>query len=311
MRYRSKPRLTGKRVLGLLLILSVVGLLLPTRLTGRLMNLVQVLVPLQDAATRAADGAGQLLADGDESVSGEEHRRLAREAQGLRNRVTSQSARIATLEEANRQLTGIRRRGLGPRGVLIPARVVGDDLLGWRDSRLIDAGTLRGVQPGAPVTTRWSSLDVGSDDGARDGMAVLAGEVLIGWVEQAGTHTTRVRLLTDPASRMSVTLGRFEDGEFRPVPTDAPAVFWLESATAGRMQIVDVAHHYVDSDQGIRPGDRVVTPGDHPQLPVSLMIGTVTEVQANPENPLLYILAVESAAPTRPGQVYVLNIEDR
>ena len=54
MRYQSKPRLTGKRVLGLLLILSVVGLLLPTRLTGRLMNLVQVLVPLQDAATRAA-----------------------------------------------------------------------------------------------------------------------------------------------------------------------------------------------------------------------------------------------------------------
>ena len=59
---------------------------------------------------------------------------------------------------------------------------------------------------------------------------------------------------------------------------------------------------------GIRPGDRVVTLADDPQLPVSVTIGTVTEVNANPDNPLLYTLTVESAVPERIGQVYVLDL---
>lgn len=308
MRYRTTRRFTTRKLLGLLLVLSILGLLLPGRITARLMNLVQVLVPLQDAATRAADGAGRALGGGGEAVSAEEYDRVAREAEALRNTVASQSSRIAALEEANRQLAGIRDRGLGRRGVLIPARVVAEDLLGWRESRLIDAGTLRGVRPGTPVTTRWFSVDVGRERGARDGMAVLAGEVLVGWVEHAGTHTARVRLLTDPATRMSVALGRFEDGDFRPVPADAATEFWLESAGGGRMRIVDVDHRYVEGDDGIRPGDRVVTLPGHPQLPVSMTIGTVTEVNANPENPLLYTLTVESAVPKRMTQVYVLDV---
>ena len=61
MRYRATRRFTTKRLLAVLLVVSVVGLLLPTRITARLMNLVQVLVPLQDAATRTADGAGRAL----------------------------------------------------------------------------------------------------------------------------------------------------------------------------------------------------------------------------------------------------------
>jgi cell shape-determining protein MreC len=308
MRYGRKRRFTTGRVLGLLLVVSVVGLLLPTRITGRLMNLVQVLAPLQDAATRAADGAGQIIGSGDEPVPAEEYDRVVREAEGLRNTVASMSLQVAALEEANRQLTSLREGGLGQHGVLIPARVVAEDLLAWRESRLIDAGTLRGVQRGAPVTTRCFSVDAGRETGVQNGMAVLAGEALIGWVDQAGTHTARVRLVADPASRMSVMVGHFEDGVFVTAPADAPAEFWLTGTTSGGMQIIDVDHRYVEGDDGIRPGDRVMTLPDDPRLPVSLTIGTITEATPNPKNQLLYTLSVESAAPERLTQLYVLKV---
>jgi cell shape-determining protein MreC len=189
--------------------------------------------------------------------------------------------------------------------------VVAEDLLSWRDSRLIDAGTLRGIRRGAPVATRWFTVDVGAEQGAADGMAVLAGEVLIGWVEQAGTHTARVRLLTDPTTRMSVAVGRFDGPDFRRVPVGADVEFWLEADERGRLRIVDVDHRYVEGEDGIRSGDRVVTLADDPQLPVSMTIGVVTESKPDPENPLLYTLTVESAVRQRIAQVYVLELSGR
>lgn len=318
MRYQTKRRFTARTLLGLLLAASIVGLLLPASITGRLMNLVQVFVPLQDATTRVADRTGEALGDAGDApqrIPAAEHDRLLQEVEALRNTVASQWARIATLEQANRELAAIRGRGLGPHGVLIPARVVADDLLAWRESRLIDAGTLRGVRRGAAVATRSPALDVGSRDGVTDGMAVLAAEVLVGWIEHLGTHTARVRLLSDPASRMSVTIGRFGDnGRFTTPSADVPtdedesAQFWLEGAGAGRMKIVEVDHRYIEGDSpAVQVGDLVMTLPDDPALPVALTIGQVTEIHPDPDNGLLYTLNIESAAPGRIRRVYVLD----
>jgi len=308
MRYRTKRRITTRRLLGTLLAVSIVGLLLPTQITGGLLNLVQVLVPLQAGLTRAADRTAETISSQVDSVSAEEHARLERRAESLRNMVAVQSARIASLEQANRELTGIRERGLGPRGMLIPARVVARDLLGWRQSGLIDAGTLRGVHRGAAVATRSPLLDVGSRDGLTDGMAVLAAEVLVGWVEQAGTHTARVKLLTDPASRMPVTIGRFEQTGF----TAVPAEFWMVGAGAGRMKVIEVDHRYVEGQaQAVQTGDLITTLPDDPALPAALTIGTIAEITRDTENGLLYTLTVESAAPQAMRRVYVLDATRR
>ncbi|MHC4093845.1 MAG: rod shape-determining protein MreC, partial [Planctomycetota bacterium] len=304
MRYRQKRRFTKRTLLGLLLAGSIVGLLLPASITGRLMNLVQVLVPLQAGVTRLADGTTEALDGENDGVPAAEHGRLARQAEALQNQVASMSVRIAQLEQANRELTGIRDGGRGPEGVLIPARVVADDLLAWRESGLIDAGTLRGVRRGAAVTSRSPTLDVGSRDGVTDGMAILAAEVLVGWVEHVGTHTTRVKLLSDPASRMTVTIGRLEQGRYVP----ASAAFWLEGAGSGLMKIIEVDHRYVEGDSPeLRIGDRVTTLADDPELPASMTIGTVTEIRPNPDNALLYTATVESTAPERLRRVYVLD----
>lgn len=298
MRYGRKRRFTAGRLVAALLAVSALGLLLPTSITGWFMNLVQVLVPLQDAATRAGDAVEATLAGAGEPVSAEEHERVLREVQSLRNALASQSARVVELEAANRVLTGIRSTVLGDRGELIPARVVAGDALAWRDSRLINAGTLRGVRRGASVTTRALALDVGADDRVDRGLAVLAEEALIGLIEEAATHTARVRLLSDPATRKPVTISGFEEH----------AEFWLEGRGQGRMEVVDVDHRYVNSEDGIRIGDVVLTLADDPELPVPLVVGEVTQVEADADNGLLYILTVESVAPERLRHVHVLRM---
>ena len=312
MRYRTKRPFRWNRLIWALFGVSVVGLFLPEAITGRLMNLVQVLVPFQAGATRVADRVGDALGADPASVSSAEHEGVVREARALRHAVAALSSRVAQLTEANRQLTALRQGGLGPDGVLIPARLVADDLLAWRDSGLLDAGTLRGVRRNAPVTTRALSLDAGSDDGVSEGMMILAGEVLVGWVAHVGTHTARVMLLSDPTCRMPVAIGRIENGTFRRLPTEDPAEFWLAGAGGGRLEIIDVDHRYVEDEPGrIRVGDTVISSPDDPTMPLALTIGTITHLEPDPDNGLLFTLTVETAVPERIRRVYVLASGNR
>ena len=239
-----------------------------------------------------------------QAVPSAEYERLAAEAEALRNTVASLSVRMADLEQTNSQLTRIRQRGLGDRGVLIPARVVADDLLAWRDSALINRGALSGVQPGAAVASSVV-VDAGTEDGLRDGLAALAGEVLIGHIEHAGTHTARIKLLSDPASRRPVVIWRLEDGVASTLEGDPR--FWLVGQGAGKIAVVEVDHRYIE-ENAIRPGDLVITPPTDPTLPVPLTIGTITKIAADPENNLLYNLTVETSDHGRLRRVHVVSL---
>lgn len=302
MRHRSKLRLTARRVVVLLLAVSLIGLLLPTRLTGRLMNMVQVLIPLHEGATRLTDAASDALSKKPDPVSGDRYAQLERQSQALQNQLASLSVRLAKTEQENDELTGIRRLGLGYRGRLIPARIVGQDILSWRDSRYIDAGTLMGVADGVAVTTHALRLETSGPLMPATGMAVLQGETLIGWISRASTYTARVRLLSDPATRMPVTIGRTDDDGFHTVD----AVFWLEGGGSDRIRILEVDHKYIK--QGlVRKGDVVMARPDPPYLPIPLVIGRVAKVQRNSDNGLLYTITVGNTQnPLR--TVYVLDM---
>ena len=133
----------------------------------------------------------------------------------LAHQVAALTIRVAELEREVGILTATRLwdvdgARLGASGQLIPAGVVTGDLLPWRSSSLINAGTLQGVRPGAAVTSCHFTVNRGTDDSVRNGLAILLGETLIGWVEQAGTHTARVKLLTAPSVAMKVRIGRLE-----------------------------------------------------------------------------------------------------
>ena len=77
---RSKARTSARRTyLTFLVGLSIVALLLPGRWTGKLISLVQIIVPFQDAATFATDSVAAAINADPGSISRGTYEALAQE----------------------------------------------------------------------------------------------------------------------------------------------------------------------------------------------------------------------------------------
>jgi rod shape-determining protein MreC len=159
------------------------------------------------------------------------------------------------------------------------------------------------VRTGSAVVSDHFSVDVGAQQGVRDGLRVLSSEALVGTVVNTGTHTARVRLLTDPATQMVVTISRLREGALSPLERQ----FILYGAGKGRLEIRDVAQKYVLSDD-VQTGDVVMTSGDEVILPVPVVLGRVGTIRRDPDNGTLYILDVEPALqPDALRRVYIVQ----
>ena len=278
-------------------------MLLPRAFTGRLITLAQAIIPFQFMAERGADA----LAGGD-PAGNTACADLETENAGLQNRVAALTSRTVELENEIRVLTASRlwevdERRIGARGQLLPARVVGGDVLSWRDSLAIDAGSFQGVRRGAAVTSDFFALDRGTEEGVRDGLAILLAESLIGYVQDAGTHAARVRLISDVASEMKVRLARVQDGDV----AAGESFYWLSGIGGGQMRIRDVERRDVESGD-IAPGDLVLSDHTDAALPAPMVIGRIVDIQADRQNPLLAILTV--AAAVEPGSLHRVYVYD-
>lgn len=303
MKRRRDTRRTHHGTLVALLLVATLGLLLPGALTGKLINLVQVIVPFQDWTTRSANASADTVFGESDVPTTDDALRLKRENAALRHRLTTLSAEHEQLATDFAAAAGIRRQGLTS-GRLIPARVVAADAVPWRESRLVSAGALSGVRPKAAVTTDHFAVAADDPAAVRDGHAVLAGEVLVGFVEQVGTHTARVRLLTDRQTKLKVLIARLKDDRYHPLDAE----FWLVGIGNSSLEVRDVNHRFIRAD-AIKAGDVVLTvPGD-PALPAALTVGVITAIQPDMDNPLLYRLTVEPAAkPHDLRSVFVVDL---
>jgi len=284
----SRRNLRRKSLIPILLIVSLLVIILPRAVTGRFIGLVQALVPFQDWTSRgvdAASGANDEDKNGDGGQSQLEA--LRRRNAALSHQLAELRNRYRNLQRDYRAIASVRRRGLSG-GRLIPARVVAADALPWRESRLISSGLLSGVQEAAGVTSNYFNCYLPQSEGVRGGLSVVASEVLVGFVDQVSTHAARVRLITDRSTKMPVVIAR-PDGE-RLVPLEAQ--FWLVGTGGKALEVRDVDHRYIKS-QGIEVGDMVLTVPHDARLPVSLTVGTVTKIQPDSDNRLLYVLDVE------------------
>ncbi|MGE4528350.1 MAG: rod shape-determining protein MreC [Rhodospirillaceae bacterium] len=104
-------------------------------------------------------------------------------------------------------------------------------------------------------------IAAGSQDRVRKGMAVLAGEGLVGRVAQVGRHASRVVLITDITSRVPVVL---ENTRTRAI---------LAGNNTEKPRLI-----YVPAGARVSPGDRVVTSGHAGALPPGIPVGVVSAV---------------------------------
>lgn len=103
-------------------------------------------------------------------------------------------------------------------------------------------------------------LNVGSRDGVLDGWATMDGLGLVGRISGVGERTSRVMLLTDPSSRIPVTI----------LPAGQNA---LLSGDNTALPALD----FIESPENMRPGDRVVSSGDGGVFPPGLVVGQVAQ----------------------------------
>jgi rod shape-determining protein MreC len=139
------------------------------------------------------------------------------------------------LEQENAKLLDLNRVRLDPALTYVTGVVLADSGSPFRQSVL---------------------LNVGGRDGIRDGWATTDGLGLVGRISGVGQSTARVILLTDPGSRIPVTIQ----------PSGQRGILAGDNSALPPVDFVE------DRDR-VRPGDRVVSSGDGGVFPAGLLVG--------------------------------------
>ncbi|MEM6375696.1 MAG: rod shape-determining protein MreC [Pseudomonadota bacterium] len=143
------------------------------------------------------------------------------------------------LEQENARLLDLNKVQLDPRLTFVTGVVLADSGSPFRQSVLIN---------------------VGARDGIIDGWAAMDGLGLVGRISGVGAGSARVILLTDTSSRIPATIQ----------PSGQRALILGDNTAAPRIDFIE------DNDQ-VRAGDRVMSSGDGGVFPAGLLIGQVAK----------------------------------
>ncbi|MGD9293443.1 MAG: rod shape-determining protein MreC [Roseobacter sp.] len=185
----------------------------------------------------------------------ESYQRLAQQNRELRSELRRMQAwkeAALQLEQENARLLDLNNVRLDPRLTYITGVVLADSGSPFRQSVLIN---------------------VGARDGLIDGWATMDGIGLVGRISGVADNTSRVILLTDASSRIPATIQ--PSGQRVIVAGDNSAV-----------PLID----FLEDDDQVRPGHRVVSSGDGGVFPAGLLIG---QVAADPTGKYRVILAAD------------------
>jgi rod shape-determining protein MreC len=121
-------------------------------------------------------------------------------------------------------------------------------------------------------------IDRGQEDGLAVGQFVLSGESVVGTVSAIDSRTARVRLISDPASKIAARIEGL----------NIDAICQGAGGSVAKVPLVPTRHR-------IETGALVCAQKKPGFLGVPVIIGTVSECEKNPENPLLWDITVKPA----------------
>ncbi len=148
--------------------------------------------------------------------------------------------------------------------------MLGSDVEGEKSRRRIAARAVN--ERGGPFV-HTALLNIGADDGAKPGFAVMTEDGYWGYLVRVGDSSSRVLLANDLSSRIAVKSAR----------TGARAIM---VGTNGRSPVL----RFMDTELDWLDGDQVQSSGDDGHLPAGLQIGT-----ARKTNKLEFIVELDSA----------------
>tara|TARA_R110002096_G_scaffold119038_8_gene257807 strand:+ start:12778 stop:13674 length:897 start_codon:yes stop_codon:yes gene_type:complete len=142
------------------------------------------------------------------------------------------------LEQENARLLDLNKVKLNPKLSFISGKVLIDSGSRFRQSAIINLGRLDGVIEG------WAAMD---------------GLGLVGRIAGVGDSSSRVLFVTDTSSNIPVLIR----------PSNQRAI--LSGDNSDQPPLL-----FIENDQQIKPGDRIVTSGDGGVFPADLLVGQVT-----------------------------------
>jgi rod shape-determining protein MreC len=135
-------------------------------------------------------------------------------------------------------------------------------------------------------------VNKGEKDGVAKDMAVVTSEGVVGRVIEVSLHTAKVLLMTDPNSAMDVIVQRSR----------------TQGIMEGKVEEVCVLK-YVQKNEDVQVGDKVITSGLGGIFPKGLMTGTVTKVERKRPGIFQYIEITPSVDFSRLEEVLILRGE--
>ena len=192
------------------------------------------IVPNFEWALAPVTKAGRLIEDF------EGYARVYEQNQDLRRELQQMKAwreAAIQLEQENARLLDLNKVRLSPELTYVTGVVLADSGSPFRRSVL---------------------LNIGAEDGIRDGWAAMDGLGLVGRIAGTGPRTSRILLLTDGNSRIPVTIE----------PSGKRAILAGDTTSA---PVLD----FVENPQDVRAGDRIVSSGDGGVFPADLSVGQV------------------------------------
>ena len=168
------------------------------------------------------------------------YERLYSQNQELRNELQSMRSwheAALQLEQENARLLDLNKVKLDTKYNFISGKILIDSGNNFRKSAIIN---------------------LGADDGIVEGWATMDGLGLVGRITGVGSETSRVLFLTDTSSNIPVLIK----------PSNQRAILSGDNSSQPTLL-------FIENNQQIQPGDRVVTSGDGGVFPSNLLIGKV------------------------------------
>jgi cell shape-determining protein MreC len=254
---------------GLMALSAVSAFALPSRTSGRFRPQISMLfAPVAIPSARIASFFFHRFG-GDRPADSRDLESIRKENEELKGAVLTLSQQLFELSQRNAE-----REKLGlVRNLCTPVPVVGADS-GTRESLSLRCSTLEGIT---------------------EGLFVLYPGGVVGQIEQAGIAGAQVRLVTDPASRLRGSFGKFQrraDNQIEFRKLNAPTAL-IEGAGDGAMIVKDLPMEDVRAAQ-IEPNDWVIL--TEPDWPLNLQgqpVGKVVKISPRPDAPLFALIRIE------------------
>ncbi len=183
---------------------------------------------------------------------------------------------------------------------LMPARVVSADSLPYGSMRLLNIGRNKGAMPGLKVTERI--ILTGQNEPMRNDLLAVTRTSLAGQIIQAGPFTAKLQLVTDQGFKTrGWIIRRLKEGR-KFISTEAGNAGERLLTQNNNLPIAANAQgdgkggliiRNISDEHRIMAGDSLITSDDDALMPISVRIGTVSQVEKDPRHPGFVIITVK------------------